>query len=113
MQEDKKKGLFDALDTRLDCLHMAARWCWTRYSGETPTLSGRGATGYASATELADYWSRKACRSAKRHIVGEAVVEAIRGVSPLESVTAGRFTEIQPRDWRRCVSDIVFAVVSG
>lgn len=30
MQEDKE-GLFDALDTWLDCLCIWRRWCWTAF----------------------------------------------------------------------------------
>ena len=59
MQEDKE-GLFDALDT---------------------------SQGYANATELADYLVAKGVpfREA-HHIVGEAVVEAIRQGKPLEDL---------------------------
>ncbi len=65
MQEDKE-GLFDALSIPLDCLHMAAL-VLDGIQVKTPMLSGRGATGYANATELARITrSRKACRSAKR-----------------------------------------------
>ncbi len=58
-------------------------------------LSGRGATGVCQRRRLADYWSRKACRSAKRTILSaKRLVEAIRGGKPAGSVAAaGRFTK--------------------
>lgn len=76
MQEDKE-GLFDAIDTWSDCLHMA-----------TLVLDGiqirrsrceeAAKQGYANATELADYLVAKGVpfREA-HHIVGEVVVCAI------------------------------------
>ena len=58
-----------------------------RHSGETSALPGSGAQGYANATELADYLVAKGVpfREA-HHIVGEAVVEAIRQGKPLEDL---------------------------
>ena len=81
-----KKGLFDALDTWMDCLQMAAL-VLDGIQGEAPALSGSGEQGYANATELADYLVAKGVpfREA-RHIVGEAVVEAIRQGKPLEAL---------------------------
>ncbi len=69
------------------------------------TLSGRGATRYANA---AGWRITVAGVPFAKAIFGEAVVEAIRRGKYAGSVAAGRFTEIQPRDWRRycirCVS---------
>ncbi|STM48477.1 argininosuccinate lyase [Escherichia coli] len=84
MQEDKE-GLFDALDTWLDCLHMAAlvldgiqvkrHVARKRLSRVTPT-----------PPNWRIIWWRKAYRFREaHHIVGEAVVEAIR-----QGQTAGR-----------------------
>ncbi len=74
MQEDKE-GLFDALDTGLDCLHMAAL-VLDGIRCETPALPEAAQQGYANATELADYLVAKGVpfREA-HHIVGEAVVD--------------------------------------
>ncbi|WP_411003981.1 hypothetical protein [Escherichia coli] len=94
MQEDKE-GLFDALDTWLDCLHMAALVAG-RHSGETSTLPEAAQQGYANATELADYLVRKAYRSARRTIVGEAVVEAIRQGKPLEDLPLDELQKFSP-----------------
>ncbi|TKI03427.1 argininosuccinate lyase [Martelella alba] len=77
MQEDKE-GLFDALDTWLDCLHMAALVLDGLKINEVRCREA-AQQGYANATELADYLVAKGVpfREA-HHIVGEAVVEAIR-----------------------------------
>jgi argininosuccinate lyase len=76
MQEDKE-GLFDALDTWLDCLHMAAL-VLDGIQVKRPRCQEAAQQGYANATELADYLVAKGVpfREA-HHIVGEAVVEAI------------------------------------
>lgn len=85
MQEDKE-GLFDAIDTWSDCLHMA-----------TLVLDGiqirrsrceeAAKQGYANATELADYLVAKGVpfREA-HHIVGEAVVCAIEQGKAIEEL---------------------------
>lgn len=77
MQEDKE-GLFDALDTWLDCLHMAAL-VLDGIQVKRPRCQEAAQQGYANATELADYLVAKGVpfREA-HHIVGETVVEAIR-----------------------------------
>ena len=77
MQEDKE-GLFDALDTWLDCLHMAAL-VLDGIQVKRPRCQEAAQQGYANATELADYLVAKGVpfREA-HHIVGEAVVEALR-----------------------------------
>ncbi|MEQ4989006.1 argininosuccinate lyase [Proteus vulgaris] len=85
MQEDKE-GLFDAIDTWSDCLHMA-----------TLVLDGiqirrsrceeAAKQGYANATELADYLVAKGVpfREA-HHIVGEVVVCAIEQGKAIEEL---------------------------
>ena len=85
MQEDKE-GLFDALDTWLDCLHMAAL-VLDGIQVKRPRCQEAAQQGYANATELADYLVAKGVpfREA-HHIVGEAVVEAIRQGKPLEDL---------------------------
>ncbi|MFA3762927.1 argininosuccinate lyase [Yersinia sp. 2544 StPb PI] len=85
MQEDKE-GLFDALDTWLDCLHMAAL-VLDGIQVKRPRCKEAAEQGYANATELADYLVAKGVpfREA-HHIVGEAVVEAIRQGKALEAL---------------------------
>ncbi|MBW2867356.1 argininosuccinate lyase, partial [Escherichia coli] len=85
MQEDKE-GLFDALDTWLDCLHMAAL-VLDGIQVKRPRCQEAAQQGYSNATELADYLVAKGVpfREA-HHIVGEAVVEAIRQGKPLEDL---------------------------
>ena len=85
MQEDKE-GLFDALDTWLDCLHMATL-VLDGIQVRRPRCEEAAQQGYANATELADYLVAKGVpfREA-HHIVGEAVVEAIAQGKPLEDL---------------------------
>ncbi|BEN13416.1 argininosuccinate lyase [Serratia marcescens] len=85
MQEDKE-GLFDALDTWMDCLQMAAL-VLDGIQVKRPRCQEAAEQGYANATELADYLVAKGVpfREA-HHIVGEAVVEAIRQGKPLEAL---------------------------
>ena len=85
MQEDKE-GIFDALDTWLDCLHMAVL-VLDGIQVKRPRCQEAAQQGYANATELADYLVAKGVpfREA-HHIVGEAVVEAIRQGKPLEDL---------------------------
>lgn len=85
MQEDKE-GLFDALDTWLDCLHMATL-VLDGIQVKRPRCAEAAQQGYANATELADYLVAKGVpfREA-HHIVGEAVVEAIAQGKPLEAL---------------------------
>jgi argininosuccinate lyase len=93
MQEDKE-GLFDALDTWLDCLHMATL-VLDGIQVKRPRCAEAAQQGYANATELADYLVAKGVpfREA-HHIVGEAVVEAIARETAGRS-GAGRSAEIQ------------------
>ncbi|WP_213992536.1 argininosuccinate lyase [Sodalis sp. dw_96] len=85
MQEDKE-GLFDAMDTWLDCLHMAAL-VLDGLQVRRERCREAAQQGYANATELADYLVAKGVpfREA-HHIVGEAVVEAIKKAIPLENM---------------------------
>ncbi|MFC0226595.1 argininosuccinate lyase [Serratia aquatilis] len=85
MQEDKE-GLFDALDTWMDCLQMAAL-VLDGIQVKRSRCQEAAQQGYANATELADYLVAKGVpfREA-HHIVGEAVVEAIRQGKPLEDL---------------------------
>ncbi|MCW9690234.1 argininosuccinate lyase [Proteus terrae] len=85
MQEDKE-GLFDAIDTWSDCLHMA-----TLVLDGIQIRSSRceeaAKQGYANATELADYLVAKGVpfREA-HHIVGEVVVCAIEQGKAIEEL---------------------------
>ncbi|KAA8997275.1 argininosuccinate lyase [Affinibrenneria salicis] len=86
MQEDKE-GLFDALDTWHDCL-MMAQLVLDGIQVKRPRCREAAEQGYANATELADYLVSKGVpfREA-HHIVGEAVVEAIRQGKALEALS--------------------------
>ena len=85
MQEDKE-GLFDALDTWLDCMHMAAL-VLEGIQIRRGRCEDAAKQGYANATELADYLVAKGIpfREA-HHIVGEAVVTAISQGKALEEM---------------------------
>lgn len=85
MQEDKE-GLFDALDTWHDCLMMAGL-VLEGIQVKRPRCKEAAEQGYANSTELADYLVAKGVpfREA-HHIVGEAVVEAIRQGKALEAL---------------------------
>ncbi len=85
MQEDKE-GLFDALDTWLDCMHMAAL-VLDGIQIRRGRCEDAAKQGYANATELADYLVAKGIpfREA-HHIVGEAVVTAITQGKALEEM---------------------------
>ncbi|QJT83496.1 argininosuccinate lyase [Kosakonia sp. MUSA4] len=106
MQEDKE-GLFDALDTWLDCLHMAAL-VLDGIQVKRPRCQEAAQQGYANATELADYLVAKGVpfREA-HHIVGEAVVEAIRQAKPLEALA---LTDLQK--FSTVIGDDVYPVLS-
>ncbi|MGC6389528.1 argininosuccinate lyase [Ewingella sp. S1.OA.A_B6] len=86
MQEDKE-GLFDALDTWMDCLNMAAL-VLDGIQVKRPRAKEAAQQGYANSTELADYLVAKGIpfREA-HHIVGEVVVEAIAQSKALEALT--------------------------
>lgn len=86
MQEDKE-GLFDALDTWTDCLHMSVL-VLDGIQVKREKCQVAAEQGYANATELADYLVAKGIpfREA-HHIVGEVVVEAIKQGIALEKLT--------------------------
>ncbi|MDM3871926.1 argininosuccinate lyase [Porticoccus sp. W117] len=86
MQEDKE-GLFDALDTWLECMEMAVLVADGLKVNRSRTLAA-AQQGYANATELADYLVSKDIpfREA-HHIVGEVVLAAIEKGCPLEDLT--------------------------
>jgi argininosuccinate lyase len=106
MQEDKE-GLFDALDTWHDCLDMA---CLVfediKVNKERTLAAAKG--GYSNATELADYLVSKGIpfREA-HHIVGEAVVYAIKQGKPLEDLTVEEFRQFNDR-----ISDDVYPILT-
>ncbi|MEX0447402.1 argininosuccinate lyase [Xenorhabdus sp. SGI246] len=86
MQEDKE-GLFDALDTWRDCLHMAVL-VLDGIQIKRDRCKEAAQQGYANATELADYLVAKGVpfREA-HHIVGEAVVVAIKKGKALDELS--------------------------
>lgn len=86
MQEDKE-GLFDAIDTWLDCLQLATL-VLDGIQIKRPRCEEAAKQGYANATELADYLVAKGIpfRQA-HHIVGEVVVYAIAQGKALEELT--------------------------
>ncbi len=106
MQEDKE-GLFDALDSWEDCLHMAAL---VLEGIQVKRLRCQDAAqqGYANATELADYLVAKGVpfREA-HHIVGEAVVEAIKQGVALEALTLADLQKFSP-----VIEDDVYLILS-
>lgn len=95
MQEDKE-GLFDALDTWLDCLHMAGL-VLVDLQVKRPRCTEAAQQGYANATELADYLVAKGVpfREA-HHIVGEVVVAALAQGKPLEALPLATLQAFSP-----------------
>lgn len=85
MQEDKE-GLFDAIDTWSDCLHMATL-VLDGIQIRRPRCEEAAKQGYANATELADYLVAKGVpfREA-HHIVGEVVVCALEQGKAIEEL---------------------------
>jgi argininosuccinate lyase len=106
MQEDKE-GLFDALDTWMDCLQMAAL-VLDGIQVKRPRCQEAAQQGYANSTELADYLVAKGVpfREA-HHIVGEAVVEAIRQGKPLEDLPLADLQKFNP-----VIGDDVYPVLA-
>ncbi|WP_413741945.1 argininosuccinate lyase [Sodalis sp. RH15] len=106
MQEDKE-GLFDAMDTWLDCLHMAAL-VLDGLQVKRERCREAAQQGYANATELADYLVAKGVpfREA-HHIVGEAVVEAIKQTLPLEEMPLAALQAFSP-----VIADDVYPALS-
>ncbi|SQI34292.1 Argininosuccinate lyase [Leminorella richardii] len=95
MQEDKE-GIFDALDTWLDCLHMAAL-VLDGIQVRRPRCQEAAQQGYANATELADYLVAKGIpfREA-HHIVGAAVLGAIQQGKALEALSLETLKAFSP-----------------
>ncbi|MFP1842832.1 argininosuccinate lyase [Lonsdalea quercina] len=106
MQEDKE-GLFDALDTWHDSLMMAAL-VLEGLQVKRPRCQEAAEQGYANATELADYLVAKGVpfREA-HHIVGEAVVEAIRQGKALEALSLAEL-----KTFSGVIEDDVYPVLS-
>ena len=92
MQEDKE-GLFDALDTWLDCLHMSVL-VLDGLQVKRPRCQEAAEQGYANSTELADYLVAKGVpfREA-HHIVGEVVVAAIGQGVALEALSLSQLQQ--------------------
>ncbi|GHY70059.1 argininosuccinate lyase [Vibrio cholerae] len=95
MQEDKE-GLFDALDTWFDCLHMAGL-CFDGIKVNAARTLEAAKQGYSNATELADYLVAKGIpfREA-HHIVGVAVVAAIGKGVALEELSLAELQQFSP-----------------
>jgi len=106
MQEDKE-GLFDALDTWLDCLHMSAL-VLDDIQVKRPRCQEAAEQGYANSTELADYLVAKGVpfREA-HHIVGEAVVEAIKQGVALEALSL-----TQLKQFSAAIEEDVYAILA-
>ncbi|MDU7839021.1 MAG: argininosuccinate lyase [Pantoea sp.] len=106
MQEDKEE-LFDALDTWLDCLHMSAL-VLDGIQVKRPRCQEAAEQGYANSTELADYLVAKGVpfREA-HHIVGEAVVEAIRQGVALEALSLA-----QLKQFSAVIEEDVYAILA-
>ncbi|MEB6537123.1 argininosuccinate lyase [Pantoea stewartii] len=106
MQEDKE-GLFDALDTWLDCLHMSVL-VLEGLQVKRPRCQEAAEQGYANSTELADYLVAKGVpfREA-HHIVGETVVAAIAQGVALEALSLS-----QLKQFSAVIEDDVYSVLA-
>ncbi len=106
MQEDKE-GLFDALDTWVDCLHMSVL-VLDGIQVKRPRCQEAAEQGYANSTELADYLVAKGVpfREA-HHIVGETVVEAIKQGVALEALSLA-----QLKQFSAVIEDDVYSILS-
>lgn len=106
MQEDKE-GLFDALDTWLDCIEMATL-CFDGIKVKADRTLEAAQQGYANATELADYLVAKGIpfREA-HHIVGVAVVAAIAKGCPLEALSLPELQQFSP-----VIAEDVYAILT-
>lgn len=92
MQEDKE-GLFDALDTWLDCLHMSVL-VLDGLQVKRPRCQEAAEQGYANSTELADYLvARGVPFREAHHIVGEVVVAAIGQGVALEALSLAQLQQ--------------------
>ncbi|HSR51314.1 MAG TPA: argininosuccinate lyase [Acidobacteriota bacterium] len=85
LQEDKE-GVFDCIDTVLDCLQVTA--LVARHAALRPQRMKEAAQeGYLNATELADYLVRKGLPFRRAHdLAGQAVLRAIEMQRPLEAM---------------------------
>jgi len=95
LQEDKD-ALFDGVDTTLACLQVTARLVQgLRFDREV--MRQAALEGYTTATELADYLSRKDMpfRDA-HHLVGRMVAEAIATHRGLESFSLAELHRFSP-----------------
>lgn len=106
MQEDKE-GLFDALDTWLDCIEMATL-CFDGIKVKADRTLEAAQQGYANATELADYLVAKGIpfREA-HHIVGVVVVAAIDKGCPLEALSLSELQQFSP-----VIAEDVYAILT-
>ncbi|WP_114194756.1 argininosuccinate lyase [Edaphovirga cremea] len=106
IQEDKE-GLFDALETWMDCLNMAAL-VLDGIQIRRPRCKEAAEQGYANSTELADYLVAKGIpfREA-HHIVGAAVVAAIAQGKALEALP---LSELQK--FSSVIGEDVFPILS-
>jgi len=106
MQEDKE-GLFDALDTWLDCLHMSVV-VLDGLQVKRPRCQEAAEQGYANSTELADYLVAKGVpfREA-HHIVGEVVVAAIGQGVALEALSL-----VQLQQFSAVIGDDVYPILA-
>ncbi|ARF48398.1 argininosuccinate lyase [Pantoea stewartii] len=106
MQEDKE-GLFDALYTWLDCLHMSVL-VLEGLQVKRPRCQEAAEQGYANSTELADYLVAKGVpfREA-HHIVGETVVAAIAQGVALEALSLS-----QLKQFSAVIEDDVYPVLA-
>lgn len=105
MQEDKE-GLFDALQTYLQCLQMLA-FAVPELSVNEAHARQQATMGYSNATELADYLVSKGIpfRDA-HHITGEAVVYAQQQGKPLEELKLPEFNQFSAK-----IGDDVYPVL--
>ena len=95
LQEDKE-ALFDAIDTTLECLQVAARLVAGLHF-DVERLRSAALNGYTLATELADYLSRKGMPFREAHrLVGQIVAAAIAANRGLESYAAGELRHFSP-----------------
>lgn len=106
MQEDKK-GLFDSVDTWIDCISIC---CLLFNSIKIKNFNCYKAAqqGYSNSTDLADYLVKKGVpfREA-HHIVGKIVLKAIQNKTPLELISLLEF-----KKFSNLISDDVYSVLN-
>lgn len=95
LQEDKER-LFDAVDTWVDSLFMAALvFEGLKLNKDRAVEAAKG--GYSNATEFADYLVSKGVPFRDAHgIVGRTVLYAISKQKPLEDLSLEEFREFSP-----------------